>query len=127
MGAIREAVPLAVPMDTVRFVGPGVTAGSMNDGLKLQLVPLGKPLQENVIFPRVGSGAATLITILAVLPWTTVTADACGVITIGGPRVTVSVAVLSFGFTSPPPETVAVLVNEFLMLMGTFTVSVIAG
>lgn len=127
VGAIREAVPLAVPMDTVRFVGPGVTAGSMDDGLKLQLVPLGKPLQENVIFPRVGSGAATLITILAVLPWTTVTLELCGVMTMGGPSVTLSVAVLLLGFTSPPPETVAVLVNEFWMLMGTFTVSVIAG
>ena len=46
---------------------------------------------------------------------------------IGGPRVTVSVAVLLLGFTSPPPETVAVLVNEFWIFLGTFTVSVIAG
>jgi hypothetical protein len=40
----------------------------MDDGLKLQLLALGNPLQEKVIFPSVGSGAATLITMLAVLP-----------------------------------------------------------
>jgi hypothetical protein len=57
----------------------------------------------------------------------TVTLDCEGVITIGGPSVTVSVAVLLLGFTSPPPETVAVFVKVFLMFLGISTVRVIAG
>jgi hypothetical protein len=114
-------------METVTVVGPAVTEGSMDEGLKLQWAPLGSPLQPKVIVPRVGSGASTLITMLPVLPCITVTLDEFGVMMMGGPRVTVSVAVLLLGFTSPPPETVAVLVNEFLMFLGTFTVSVIAG
>jgi len=104
-----------------------VTAGSRDIGLKLHTAPLGNPLQEKMIFPSVGSVVATLITMPPVVPRTTVRVELCGVITIGGPRLTVSVAVLLLGFTSPPPETVAVLVNEFWMLIGIFTVSVIAG
>jgi hypothetical protein len=112
-GAARDAVPLAVKTETVMAVGPGVVAGSIVPGLKLQVEALGRPLQVNVIWPKVGSGASTLMPSFAVLPCTTLTLFDCGVITIGGPRLIVSVAVLLVGFTSPPPETVALFVNGF--------------
>jgi hypothetical protein len=72
-GAERDAVPLVVKIDTVMSVGPGVTAGSIEPGLKLQTEALGRPLQLNEITPKVGSGASTLMTKFAVLPCTTVT------------------------------------------------------
>src|SRR6476646_4423753 len=112
-GAERDAVPLVVNTETVIAVGPGVVAGSIDPGLKLQVEALGSPLKLNVITPKVGSGASTLMTIFAVLPCTTLTLPDWGVITIGGPRETESVAVLLVGFTSPPPETVALFVNVF--------------
>ena len=113
--------------ETVIAVGPGVVAGSIEPGLKLQMEALGSPLQVNVITPKVGSGASTLMTMFAILPCTTLTLLDCGVITIGGPSEMLSVAVLLVGFTSPPPETVAVLVKLFWIFLGIFTVNVIAG
>lgn len=67
-GAERDAVPLAVDTETVNAVGPGVTAGSIEPGLKLQAEAAGSPLQLNEITPKVGSGASTLMTRVAVLP-----------------------------------------------------------
>jgi hypothetical protein len=90
-----------------------VTAGSIDAGLKLHVEADGNPLQLNEITPKVGSGASTLMTKFAVLPCTTVTVPDCGVIMMGGPSEILSVAVLLVGFTSPPPETVAVLVKLF--------------
>jgi hypothetical protein len=104
---------LVVKIDTVMSVGPGVTAGLIEPGLKLQTEALGRPLQLNEITPKVGSGASTLMTKFAMLPCTTVTVVDCGVIMMGGPSETLSVAVLLVGFTSPPPETFAVLVKLF--------------
>ena len=112
-GADSDAVPLVVKTETVIAVGPGVTAGSIDPGLKLQVDWAGSPLQLNEITPRVGSGASTLITIFAELPCTTLTLLDCGVIIIGGPSEMLSVAVLLVGFTSPPPETVALFVKLF--------------
>lgn len=112
-GAERDAVPLVVKIETVIAVGPAVTAGSIEPGLKLQVEALGRPLQLNVMLPKVGSGASTLMAMFAVLPCTTLTLLDCGVIIIGGPRLIVSVAVLFVGFTSPPPETVALFVKLF--------------
>jgi len=112
-GAESDAVPLVVKTETVIAVGPGVVAGSIDPGLKLQVEALGSPLQVKVIFPRVGSGASTLMPSFAVLPCTTLTLFDCGVITIGGPSEMLSVAVLLVGFTSPPPETVALFVKLF--------------
>ena len=126
-GAEREAVPLVVKTETVITVGPAVTAGSIDPGLKLQVAWAGSPLQLNEITPRVGSGASTSITTAAELPCTTLTLLECGIIMIGGPSEMWSVAVLSFGFTSPPPETLAVLVKLFWIFLGIFTVNVIAG
>jgi len=112
-GAERDAVPLVVKTENVIAVGPGVVAGSIDPGLKLQVEAAGSPLQLNEITPKVGSGASTLMTIFALLPCTTLTLLDCGVITMGGPRLIVSVAVLFVGFTSPPPETVALFVKLF--------------
>jgi hypothetical protein len=102
-----------VKIETVIAVGPGVTAGSIDPGLKLQAEALGSPLQANEMSPKVGSGASTSITMFAVLPCTTLTLLECGVILIGGPSEILSVAVLLVGFTSPPPLTLAVLVKLF--------------
>jgi hypothetical protein len=85
----------------------------MEPGLKLQVEALGSPVQVNVILPKVGSGASTLMPSFAVFPCTTLTLLDCGVITMGGPSEMLSVAVLLVGFTSPPPETLAVLVKLF--------------
>src|SRR5438309_1822503 len=112
-GAERDAVPLAVKTESVIAVGPGVVAGSIDPGLKLQVEAAGSPLQLNEIRPKVGSGASTLMTIFTLLPCTTLTLLDCGVITIGGPSEMLSVAVLLVGFTSPPPETVALFVKLF--------------
>ena len=114
-GAESDAVPLVVKTETVIAVGPGVVAGSIDPGLKLQMEALGSPLQLNVITPKVGSGASTLMTIVR------------GVAVNHGDaglrlrrhynrrpkRRCVSVAVLLVGFTSPPPETVALFVKLF--------------
>ena len=67
-GAESDAVPLVVMTETVIAVGPGVVAGSIDPGLKLQVEAAGSPLQLNEITPKVGSGASTLMTIFAVLP-----------------------------------------------------------
>lgn len=64
---------------------------------------------------------------VAELPATTLAVVACGVITIGGPRLTGSEAVLLLTFTSPPPETVAVFVKLLVILLGISTVMVITG
>lgn len=112
-GAERDAVPLVVKTETVIAVGPAVTAGSIEPGLKLQVEALGSPLQLNEITPKVGSGASTLMTMFAELPCTTLTLLDCGVMIIGGPSEMLSVAVLLVGFTSPPPETVALFVKLF--------------
>jgi hypothetical protein len=116
-----------VKTETVIAVGPGVAAESIDPGLKLQVEALGSPLQVNAILPKVGSGASTLMTMFAVLPCTTLMLLDCGVMIIGGPSEILSVAVLSFGFTSPPPETFAVFVKLFWIFFGIFTVSVIGG
>ena len=110
---MSDAVPAVVTTETVIAVGPGVVAGSIDPGLKLQVEALGSPLQVNVILPKVGSGASTLMASLAVLPCTTLTLLDCGVMTIGGPSEMLSVAVLLVGFTSPPPETTALFVKLF--------------
>lgn len=112
-GVNSDAVPLLVKIESVMAVGPAVTAGSIDAGLKLHVEADGSPLQLNVITPNVGSGASTLIAIVAMPPGTTLTVPDCGVIIIGGPSEILSVAVLLVGFTSPPPETVAVLVKLF--------------
>jgi hypothetical protein len=54
-GAESDAVPLVVKTETVIAVGPGVVAGSIDPGLKLQVDWAGSPLQLNAITPRVGS------------------------------------------------------------------------
>jgi hypothetical protein len=72
-GVNSDAVPLLVKIESVMAVGPAVTAGSIDAGLKLHVEADGIPLQLNEITPKVGSGASTLITKFAVLPCTTVT------------------------------------------------------
>src|SRR5215472_590088 len=96
-------------------------------GLNTQAAPTGKPLQPNDTMPRVGSSSSTSKTNVAEAPAFTAEVVLCGVITIGGPRLTGSLAVLLLGFTSPPPETVAVFVKLLVISCGIFTVMVITG
>lgn len=126
-GAKRLAELLAVTTETVIFVGPGVTEGSIKIGLNRQADAVGSPLQLNVIAPSVGSGASTLMTMVALPPALALVLLECGVSTIGAPRLIGSVAVLLLGLTSPPPETLAVLVKLFRIFWGIFTVRVMAG
>lgn len=126
-GTKKLAELLAVTTETVMFVGPGVTEGSIKIGLNRQADAVGSPLQLNVIAPSVGSGASTLMTMLALPPGLALVLLDCGVSTIGGPRLIGSVAVLLLGLTSPPPETLAVLVKLFRIFWGIFTVRVMGG
>ena len=79
----------------------------------MQAVPTGNPLQPKVTMPRVGSSSSTSKMYEAAPPAGVLPVAECGVMTIGGPRLMVSVAVLLSVLTSPPPETLAVLVKLF--------------
>lgn len=116
--ALPEVVRVMVTVESGRFV-----AG----GLNTQAVPTGKPLQPKATIPRVESSSSTSKTNVAGAPAFTLELVECGVRIIGGPRLTGSEAVLLPVLVSPPPETVAVLVKLFWMLMGMFTVKVIGG
>src|SRR5262245_50738263 len=98
----------------------------VDGGLKLHEAPSGKPLQLNVTVPTPVLESTWKVT-NPVMPAGTATSPLVAVIESGGPVCVSSEAVLLLGFTSPPPETVAVLVKLAWMLIGTFTVSVIAG
>src|SRR5690242_4175444 len=102
-----------LPFDVVIVMLTTVAGWLVAGGLKVQAVPTGSPLQPKVTMPSEGSSSSTLKANCAAEPALTVIALFCGVITIGGPRLILSVAVLLLGFTSPPPETVAVLVKLF--------------
>src|SRR5689334_25249232 len=96
-------------------------------GLNVQAVPTGKPLQPKVTMPSVASSSSTSNANCAEPPAGTVAVVECGVIWIGGPRLTGSLAVSFPVLVSPPPDAVAVLVKLFWILIGIFTVNVIAG
>ena len=117
----------ALPLEVVTVMVTVVKGWFVAAGLKEHAVPTGKPLQPKVTIPRLGSWSSTSKVKTAEPPATTLAVVECGVMMIGGPRLTVSVAVLFPVLVSPPPETVAVLVNLFWMLIGIFTVSVIGG
>src|ERR1051326_7115146 len=99
----------------------------LDPGLNVHAVPTGNPPQLKVTAPRELSSSSSVKVNCPEPPAVTDCEPACGVITIGGPRLMLSVAVLLLGFTSPPPETLAVLVKLFTILIGIFTVNVIGG
>src|SRR5262249_2820200 len=107
---VNALLPLA---EVVSVIVTCVSGWFVEGGLNVQAVPTGKPLQPKATMPRVESSSSTLSVNFAAVPALTVAVVACGVITIGGPRLMLSVAVLLLGFTSPPPETLAVLVKLF--------------
>lgn len=117
----------ALPLEVVTVIVTLVNGWVVVDGLKVHAVPTGRPPQPKVIGPCVVSWLSTSKVKVAEPPATTLAVVECGVITIGGPRLMVSVAVLFAVLVSPPPETLAVLVKLFWMLIGIFTVSVIGG
>src|SRR5262249_16847992 len=95
-------------------------------GLKVQPAPVGRPLQLKFTAPSPGlessvspkftdCPADTLPVELTKLSW------------IGRPICVGSVSVSLAVLVSPPPETLAVLVTLAWILLGTFTVNVIAG
>src|SRR5215471_3107013 len=97
-----------------------------DDGLKLHPAAAGRPLQLNVTGPIPGLESSVNPKFTA-CPAVIVPVPLAGVIWIGGPMCVGSFAVSFPVFVSPPPDTVAVLVTLALMLLGTFTVSVMAG
>src|SRR5713226_6312874 len=118
-----EADPAVVAM--VVFTVP--VSGSCKDGLSMpnvQVAPNGSPAQAKLRAPKPGLEATTAESVV-MPPGGTTAAPTGKVITIGGPMCVGSLAVWLFG--SPPPETLALLVTFAGMLIGTFTVSVMAG
>src|SRR2546421_10777205 len=103
-----------------------VVSWLVDGGLKLEAAPEGSPLQEKLMAPRPALESTTK-SMEVELPFTTCRLLPLPEICNGGPMCVGSVAVLLLGFTSPPPETVAVLVTLAWMLIGTFTVRVIGG
>jgi len=126
-GLILAGILAVVVTVIVTVVGVTPSAVSIVAGLKAQADCGGSPVQVKVITPSVGSGEATSKTSVPELPAATVMVLLWGVMTIGGPRVTVEVPVSLPVLVSPPPETVTVLVKVFWMLIGMFTVRVITG
>jgi hypothetical protein len=94
-------------------------------GLKLHTAPSGRPAHPSETVP--GTAAVTLKVNVASCPCFAVALLVPGVMLSSPLIVVASVAVLLLGLTSPPPETVAVLVTLAWMFAGTFTVSVIGG
>src|SRR5262249_54869471 len=82
----------------------------VDGGLKLQEAPAGKPLQANITVPT-PLLESTWKFMFPVMPADTTRSVPLAVIDNGGPVCVSSEAGLLFGFTSPPPETVAVLVK----------------
>jgi len=115
------------PLPEVFTVMVTVPLADVATGLKVHEAPTGKPVQPKVIMPRVESSSSRSKTNVAGLPAFTVAVAACGVMTIGGPRRAVSMAVSFEVLVSPPPETVAVLKKLFPIPRPIFVVSVITG
>src|SRR5947207_6895002 len=95
-------------------------------GLKLQVTPAGKPPQANVIAPRPAL-ESTVNVAEVVPPRRTCRLPPLKLICSGAPTWVRSLAESLEVFTSPPPETVAVLVILAGLPAGTLTVSVMGG
>src|SRR5579859_1681058 len=97
-----------------------------DSGLKAQAAPCGRLEHDSVM--GLGTAALTVKVKVAAWPRFTVALLMPGVIVRNTVLIVVtSLAVLLAGLTSPPPETVAVLVTLAGALAATFTVNVIAG
>src|SRR6476660_3929108 len=120
-------ITLLLLPDVVTVMVTVVSGWLVAAGLNVHAVPTGRPLHPRATMPSDGSSSSTSKVNFAAPPCGVLALPPWGVTTSGGPRLIASVAVLLLGFTSPPPETLAVLLKLFWMLIGMFTVNVIGG
>src|ERR1051326_1063854 len=95
-------------------------------GLKLHVAPEGNPLQAKLIAPRPGLFVVTLNAVLTVPPTVTEAVVVCAASTSAATVCVGSLAVSFAVFDSPPPETVALAVNDAGALLATLTVTVMS-